>query len=223
MDPLDPFAGLKKAKKEYNVYDSHYEKIGKVDDLLVDENDRVVYIGVKMGFFGRNSTIVPTEIIRVNDRRELIEISEPAESIKHAPHFGHGEELNPELENHVRSYYGLEGLKPTPEHDPQGHNVPGTDRLGPDPRVDIVPGERTSAQERDLTERPATPSRHPVDIPLDDVPEYETPGREASEHETAERPTARRLPSSTEPSSREPDGRWETEDAGAVRVHRLRR
>lgn len=197
MDPLDPFAGLKKAKEEYKVYDSHYEKIGKVDDLLVDGNDRVLYIGVKMGLFGTNSTVVPAEIIRVNDRRQLIEVSEPAESIKHAPHFGHGEELDPELENHVRSYYGLEGLKPTPEHDPQGRNVPETDRLGPDPRVDTVPGERSDIRE----EGSSTPrTQRSLDIPIGD-----------EEDTQADRDTGT-------------GGRWESEPAaGGVTVHRLRR
>jgi PRC-barrel domain len=35
---------------DYSVYDTYYEKIGKVDDLFVDENDQPRYIGVKMGF-----------------------------------------------------------------------------------------------------------------------------------------------------------------------------
>src|SRR5215212_4848778 len=37
---------------EYTVYDMHYEKIGKIDDLFVDENDNPEYVGVKMGFLG---------------------------------------------------------------------------------------------------------------------------------------------------------------------------
>ena len=231
MDIVDPFAGLKKAKEDYKVYDSHYEKIGKVDDLLVDDRDEVLYVGVKMGLFGTNSTIIPTEIVRVNDKRQLIEVSEPADTIKHAPHFGHGEELTPELENHVRSYYGLEGLRPTPEHAGDAYATDDESRFAPDPRVDVLPGERAAARERGIPESPAPSSGHPVDIPLDDVPEYETPERHETperyevpdRHETPDRPAARRLPRSTEPSSREPDGRWETEDAGAVRVHRLRR
>src|SRR5215217_4873411 len=31
------------------------------------------------GLFGTNSTLIPAEIIRVNDRRRLLEVSEPAE------------------------------------------------------------------------------------------------------------------------------------------------
>ncbi len=28
----------------YQIYDQHYKKVGKVDDLLVDENDRPEYL-----------------------------------------------------------------------------------------------------------------------------------------------------------------------------------
>lgn len=168
----DPFASLKGSAEEYTVYDAHYEKIGRVDDLIVDEFDRTLYIGVKMGFFGTNSTIVPAEIVRVNDKRHLVEVSEPGESVKHAPHFGGEDSLTPELENHVRSYYGLEPLRLTPEHAPQGpyippdaptyHDAPRTDpavdvplqeerrvqeRFAPDERVDVAPGERLEREE----------------------------------------------------------------------------
>src|SRR5215217_60795 len=91
----DPFARLKSSNEEYSVYDAHYERIGKVDDILLDEQDKVSYVGVKMGFFGTNSTLIPVEIIRVNDRRRLVEVSESAETIKHAPHFGHDETVSP--------------------------------------------------------------------------------------------------------------------------------
>ncbi|MEW6638039.1 MAG: PRC-barrel domain-containing protein, partial [Actinomycetota bacterium] len=51
----------------YTVYDRDYEKVGKVDDLFVDESDRPEYIGVKTGLFGMNSTLIPFELVRVND------------------------------------------------------------------------------------------------------------------------------------------------------------
>ena len=227
MDIVDPFAGLKKAKEDYKVYDSHYEKIGKIDDLLVDDQDEVLYVGVKMGLFGKNSTIIPTEIVRVNDKRQLIEISEPADTIKHAPHFDHGDELTPELENHVRSYYGLEALRPSPEHSGAAYDAPVDEsRFAPDPRVDVVPGERAAAQEGYAPESPAPSApRHPVDVPIDeDIPEFvpERPSAQSSERpsaEPSERPAVRRTPRSSGGSG----DRWETEDAGRVKVHRLRR
>jgi hypothetical protein len=97
-----------------------------------------------MGFFGTNSTLVPAEIVRVNDRRRLIEVAAEAETIKHAPHFGNEETVSPELEDRVRTYFGLEPLLPPSEPYPPED----TARFGPDDRVDTEPGERMEAQNR---------------------------------------------------------------------------
>jgi hypothetical protein len=143
----DPFAALKEGIEEYHVYDRHYERIGRVDDVFIDDRDAVSYVGVKMGFFGTNSTLVPVEIVRVNDLRRLIEIDEDAETIKHAPNFGHDETVSPELEDRVRTYFGLEPLLPPPVS-AETYPPEETDRFGPDARVDTEPGERMEDQER---------------------------------------------------------------------------
>jgi hypothetical protein len=200
---IDPFAELKQAREEYTVYDSHYEKIGKVDDVFVDEGDRALYVGVKMGFLGTNSTLIPTERIRVNDRRRLIEVAEPAETIKHAPHFGSNEDLSPELENHVRTYFGLEPLRASPEHGSQGPYASdvAAERLGPDVRVDTEPGDRAEEQEFYLPPlEEETPTREPV-------PEEDTTSRE---------PLAA-------PSRETSSGPWErTETVSGTAIHRRR-
>src|ERR687894_2034239 len=167
-DGADPFARLKDPDEQYKVYDSHYEKIGEVNDLVLGEDGRVLYVGVGMGFFGTNSTLIPAEIIRVNDRRRLIEVSEPAEAIKHAPHFSRSEELTPELENHVRAYFGLESLQPSPDHEPQGPNIleepaDGPDRPEREDWADTVQIERVGTEESTAPEsdrlREGTPER----------------------------------------------------------------
>ena len=184
----DPYEGIEEAGEEYKVYDSHYEKIGKVDDLIVGEDERALYIGVKMGFFGTSSTLIPVEVTRVNDRRRLVEVSEPAETIKHAPRFGNSEELTPELENHVRSYFGLEALQPSPEHEPGGSydaDYPIDERFGPDDRVDTVPGERATSRDRSVPAEGSTPQessagrqpvraseKEPISERLSDEPEH---------------------------------------------------
>ena len=139
----DPFAELKSSSEEYAVYDSQYERIGKVDDVLLDELDRATYVGVKMGFFGTNSTLIPVELIRVNDKRRLIEIAEDKETIRHAPHFGQDETVTPELEDRVRSYFGMEPLHSSPARgDSYIQDARDVSILGSDERVDMEPGER---------------------------------------------------------------------------------
>jgi hypothetical protein len=162
-----PFAALKDGSEEYHVYDKHYERIGRVDDVFIDERDAVSYIGVKMGFLGTNSTLVPVEIVRVNDLRRLIEVDEDAETIKHAPHFGHDETVSPELEDRVRTYFGLEPfLPPTPE---ETYPPEDATRVGPDARVDTEPGERVEDQDL-VTGQPAgaPAADEPVDATSED-------------------------------------------------------
>ena len=92
----------------YTVYDRHYEKIGSVDDLFVDENDSPQYIGVKMGFLGTRSTLIPFEMVRLNDARQVIKVAADKETLKNGPTFDDDREITPEFENEVYSYYGLQ-------------------------------------------------------------------------------------------------------------------
>ncbi len=217
----DPFAELKEAREEYKVYDSHYEKIGKVDDLVVDEGDRVAFIGVKTGFFGTNSTLVPVEMVRVNDKRRLIEISESAETIKDAPHFGKSEELTPDLENRVRAYFELESpTRSSREYEPRDPYSAGT--TSEDDRVDTAPGERAASQEGSV---PASGSAASQEGRLvEGQPEFAQPGEHVGERERAPERTSPEEQPISERLSEEQEGLtgWLTAGSG-VTVHRIRR
>src|SRR5215212_10408282 len=78
---------------DYTVYDIDYEKIGKVDDVFVDENDQPCYISVNMGFLDIRLTLTPVELIRVNDRRRLVEVAASKEVVKEGPTFSNDWEL----------------------------------------------------------------------------------------------------------------------------------
>ena len=104
----DHFAG-------YTVHDRNDEKIGKVDDLFVDEQDNPEYIGVKMGFLGTRSTLIPMEIATVDEAARRINVATDKETVKNAPTFEDDREVTPEFENEVYSYYGLQRAEPTTE------------------------------------------------------------------------------------------------------------
>jgi len=55
----DRFTAVEDRYAGFTVYDRSDQKIGKVDDLFLDENDQPEYIGVKMGFLGTKSTLIP--------------------------------------------------------------------------------------------------------------------------------------------------------------------
>jgi hypothetical protein len=104
----DRFRELEEAYKDYTVYDHHYERIGQVDDLFVDENDQPEYIGVKTGFLGMKSTLIPMELARVNDRRKLIEVAADKHTVTEGPAFDDNEEITPDHEARIYGYYGLQ-------------------------------------------------------------------------------------------------------------------
>src|SRR5918997_675564 len=90
----------------YQIYDQHYEKVGKVDDLFVDENDVPEYIGVKTSLFGGPSTLIPMDIVRVNDLRQLVEVASDKATIEGGPSFGDEGEITAEFEERVYAHFG---------------------------------------------------------------------------------------------------------------------
>ena len=107
MASEDRLRELEEKYEDYKVYDNQGERIGKVDDLFVDETDREEYIGVKMGFFGTSSTLIPMDTATVYDSQGFIQVNQPKSTVKDGPHFNDDHEITPEYENQVRSYYGL--------------------------------------------------------------------------------------------------------------------
>jgi uncharacterized protein (TIGR02271 family) len=97
----DRFAG-------YEVYDPTGSKIGKVDDLFVDEGDQPEYLGVKMGLLGTKSTLIPWELVEVREEEGRIIAALDKDRVKDGPAFDDDKEITPEFENEIYSYYGLQ-------------------------------------------------------------------------------------------------------------------
>ncbi len=166
MASEDRLRELEDKYEGFKVYDNRGEKIGKVDDLFIDENDREEYVGVKMGLLGMKSTLIPMDIVRVNESDKTIEVSESKDSVKDAPSFDDDEEITPEYEDRIRSHFGLESLGGESSYgaysgasDTEGReredresasseSVGQDDRTqGDDDRVDTQYGERSDSPE----------------------------------------------------------------------------
>src|SRR5215204_4596457 len=108
----DRFTAIEDQYAGYEVFDRNGEKIGKVDDLFVDESDQPEYLGVKMGFLGLEGTsLIPWELTRVNGEGHRIEVSVEKAQVKESPSFNDDEDITPEYENEVRSHYGLGAMQ----------------------------------------------------------------------------------------------------------------
>jgi uncharacterized protein (TIGR02271 family) len=140
----DRFTAIEDRFAGYTVYDQHYEKIGNVDDLFVDENDQPEYIGVKMGFLGMSSTLIPMDVVRVNDQRQLVEVAADKDYVKDGPTFDDDKEITPEFEQQVYSYYGLQRADSTAERGAYDsyHREENTGTAGPGMVMGDVDRER---------------------------------------------------------------------------------
>jgi uncharacterized protein (TIGR02271 family) len=177
----------------YQIYDQHYEKVGKVDDLFVDENDSPEYIGVKTGLFGGPSILIPMDIVRVNDVRQLVEVASDKETIEAGPSFGSDAEITAEFEERVYAHFGATREPSVPERGGYGAYY------GENADVDVAYGERSRAPEYGEASGA--------------VPEYERPtgGRETASHSgsTAQTRTHEEVRPGSEPvaePSAEPHG-----------------
>jgi uncharacterized protein (TIGR02271 family) len=104
----DRFTGLEERFAGYEVYDQSGSKIGKVDDLFVDESDQPEYVGVKTGLLGTSSTLIPWEAVSsTDDEGRAITVATDKETAKNGPTFDDDREITPEFESEVYSHYGL--------------------------------------------------------------------------------------------------------------------
>src|SRR4028118_1608037 len=94
---------------DYDVHDRGGERLGHVDALFIDEDDRPEYIGVKMGLMGTRSTLIPwATVTRADEERGRLEVNVDKETAANGPAFEDNQEITPELERQVRGYYGIE-------------------------------------------------------------------------------------------------------------------
>jgi uncharacterized protein (TIGR02271 family) len=104
----DRFTAIEDRFAGYEVYDQSGSKIGKVDDLFVDESDQPEYVGVKTGFLGTSSTLIPWEAVSsTDDEGRAITVATDKETAKNGPTFDDDREITPEFESEVYSHYGL--------------------------------------------------------------------------------------------------------------------
>src|ERR687898_1376530 len=126
----DRFTAVEEQYAGYTVVDESGSKIGKVDDLFLDENDQPEYFGVKMGFLGTSSTLIPADITTINNEQGFIELSQTKSTVQDGPAFDDDREITPEYENEVRSYYGLGPIESSGSYgdyeETNGHSGAGT-------------------------------------------------------------------------------------------------
>jgi DNA-binding PadR family transcriptional regulator len=119
VERSDLFAMTENRYAGYTVYDDAGEKIGNVCDLFVNVNRAFKYLGVRTTSLSLRRTLIPMDIVRVNERRQLIEVFESKERLEDAPTLDGAEKITLAFEQQVRSFFGVvsDGLLEIPSPD----------------------------------------------------------------------------------------------------------
>ena len=89
----------------YDVTDASGNKIGKVDNVWVDDaTNELEFVGVKTGWLMGKTHVIPVANAQISNGSIQVPFDE--DQIKNAPSFSGDDELSPEQEDEIYSYYG---------------------------------------------------------------------------------------------------------------------
>ena len=112
---------------DYEVYDRDGERLGNVETLFLDEDDRPEYMGVKMGLLGTRSTLIPwAAVTRENEEGRRLEVGVDKETAENGPAFEEDQGITPELEREVHRHYGIERATEAEDRVAYGDYYPST-------------------------------------------------------------------------------------------------
>lgn len=117
------FAHLEKQFAGYEVHDAAGGRVGKVDEIFVDESGRPEYLGVKISRSDTRSTLIPLDAARVDEETRTVEVPMSKSNIEEGPTYGDGQEITSEFEQQVCGYYGLEGGRDSRKHESSSRPV----------------------------------------------------------------------------------------------------
>lgn len=92
----------------YDVVDQTDSKIGTLECMWSDHNGEPAFIGVKTAWiFGKNH-VVPAKSVDVSERSQRIRLPYTKDKVKDAPSYDADDDMNPQCEQEVYRYYGVQ-------------------------------------------------------------------------------------------------------------------
>ncbi len=157
----DRLGEIEEKYEGYKVYDRDGGELGTVGGIFVNETGREEYIGVKMGFFELRSTLIPMEVVSINEREGTIVVAESRERIEDAPTHDDDEEITPDFESVIRRYFSLETTEPPTERGSHGQHTGSI--VGPAPDTASARGDTLRRDYTEAARHAAAPGeRKPV-------------------------------------------------------------
>jgi hypothetical protein len=97
---------------DYDVCDRQGERVGTVENIWMDADDDIEFIGIKTGWLGigRNH-LIPAEGITIDNQAQVIRLPYDEELIKSSPPFEISDELVDIDESAARAHFGVTDWK----------------------------------------------------------------------------------------------------------------
>jgi len=92
---------------DHDVVDQRGNKVGTLQCLWADQRGEPAYLGVQTGWLFGKTHVVPADTAEVNEQRHVIRLPYDERTIKDAPAYDPGVELNASTEQEVRTYYNV--------------------------------------------------------------------------------------------------------------------
>jgi hypothetical protein len=102
------------------VVDRDGDKIGRFDELYLDQEDRAAWAAVNTGLFGMRQTFVPLSGAEPAD--DALRVPFAKDQVQAAPNVDPDEQLTPEEEERLYRHYGLP-VTAEPEPEPDGDDT----------------------------------------------------------------------------------------------------
>src|SRR3954447_8665717 len=143
MPPLDIETALDWRGR--TVVDRDGDKIGKFDELYLDDADRPAWAAVTRGLFGMRQTFVPLSEARPDG--DVLQVPFDKDTVKDAPSVDPDAQLSPEEEDLLYRHHGVRGGGDDGEHD---QLAPADDAPVAEPTATDA-GEREREREAEAT------------------------------------------------------------------------
>ena len=201
----------------YEVYDRDGEKIGKVEDLFVNERDEPEYLGVQMGLFGLSgTTLVPWEICHRDEAQERIEVDAEKDRVKAAPSFDEDEAITSDYEREIHAYYGLQAGEDLEGRGAYGSYYSDEDDSDLEDRGEVRDEDELTVQRTEEELRAGTREREAGEVNV--RKRVRTDREQVRIPKKREEVTVERVPVSEEEGERIAAGAEITEDEEEIRV-----
>jgi hypothetical protein len=66
----------------YEVLDPRYQRMGSVEELLVNAGGEPVYVRVRVGLLGLRSVLVPAQSVLIDERRRILQLRHRSHGVR---------------------------------------------------------------------------------------------------------------------------------------------